>query len=108
MSKLDSICDFVLDSDNEDDFNLRFNYLLSFVMQAFITEYESSTKLPFFSHQIIDKYNCKLNDILNKINESNLYYFEGFFINNLFLIMLEIDYPNEFNNYQYQTYHINN
>lgn len=108
MSKLDLLCNFILDSDNEMEFHLRFNYLISSVMKTFEIEYSNSKKLPFFSHQIIDKYNNKLNEIIDKINEKEFEFFDGLFIHNLFLIMLEMDYPLEFNNYQLQTFHINN
>ncbi len=108
MSELDDICDFILKSNNEDDFDFRFNHLVNVAVILFESEIENKNHLPFNSHYFINKLNNKLNSIVERINESETIYSDGYFINDIFIIILKEDYPEYFKNYLYQLEYRNN
>jgi hypothetical protein len=107
MSELDNLIDFILQSLDYDDFERRFNLLLSIIVNTFEDEI-TRTKLPFFSYIIIDKLNDKLNTIVNKINYSDFLYADGVLAQNIFLLIIEDEYPQFYNNYLYQKHYRHN
>jgi hypothetical protein len=107
MSELDNLSDFVLNSLDENDFEIRFNFLLSILVNTFEDEIQR-TKLPFFSYIVIDELNEKLNTIVDKINYSDFMFANGILTQDIFLLILEDEYPQFYHNYQYQMYFRNN
>jgi hypothetical protein len=107
LSKLDNVCDFVLKSNSYSDFEVRFNYLLTILIDYFEDEMYK-IKLPFFSYVVIEKLNNKLNSIITRINKTKFNYSDGILSNDIFLMILKEEYPQYYYNYNYQTFYIQN
>lgn len=108
ITELDNLCEFVLMSNSHNDFGIRFNFLLSMVVTNFEEEMYKSKKLPFLSYIYIDLLNNKLNAIIDKINDADIPFNEGILAQDIFLLILQEDFPQYYHNYQYQMYFINN
>ena len=108
MSELDNLCEFVLQSNNLQDFHIRFNFLLNLAVSSFEDEIEKSTHLPFNSHEFIIELNDKVNAVCKKINRNELFYEQGEIIKDIFILILKEDFPEYFKNYLYQIKFRNN
>lgn len=108
MSELDSICDFVLDSKDEADFNFRFNHLINVAVILFETEIGSENHLPFNSHLFITKLNEKINLIIDRLNDSQLLFIDGYIVPDIILFFLMDEYPEYYHNLMYQTHYRSN
>lgn len=102
MSELDNLCGFVLKSNSIDDFNVRFEFLLSMALLSFKSEIEENNTLPFNSYIFIFNLNKKLNAIIKKIRDNMNKYIDEFFQDDIFLFILMDEYPEYYKNYMYQ------
>ncbi len=102
MSKLDSICDFILKANNLYDFQIRFGYLISIVVQDFQREILKPNHLLFTSHIFIEKMNNEVNRIIARINNTKLEFCDGIIANNIFILIIREDFPEYYKNYIYQ------
>lgn len=108
MYDLENLADFVLEAKNEGDFHIRLNFMFSIVVNAFVEEMYKTKKLPFLSHIFIDELNTKLNNMIDKINESESPFADGYLMQDIFLFILKDDFPQYYFNYVYQTVYILN
>ena len=102
MSELDYLCDLILKTRNQADFNFRLNHLINMAVILFETETERTSHLPFNSHHFIDELNEKMNSVIQRINESELNMLEGYLIEDIFILILQEDFPEYYKNYIYQ------
>lgn len=107
MFELENLCEFVLQSSNMYDFHIRFNFLLSMSINYFEDYISKHTNLPVISHNFIDDLNNRLNSVIRRINDE-IEFDEGEISENIFLLILQEDFPEYFKNYCYQTNYINN
>ena len=107
MSELDYLCDLILKTRNQADFNFRLNHLINMAVILFETETERTSHLPFNSHHFIDELNEKMNSVIQRINESELN-IEGYLIEDIFILILQEDFPEYYKNYIYQFHFRNN
>lgn len=70
---LDDLCTFVLESSNESDYLVRFNFLLSIFIFDFEQKLKNNNKLPYFLSTLIDDYNNALNKIVIKLNKTKTF-----------------------------------
>ena len=108
MSDLDYLCDFVLKSNSYNDFGTRFNFMLSMVVNTFQEEIDRRKQLPFFSFVLINEMNDKLNSLVARINENENPFSEGVLMDNIFLLILQEDFPQYYEIYLYHAHYINN
>lgn len=108
MSELDNLCGFVLKSNSIDDFNVRFEFLLSMALLSFKSEIEENNALPFNSYIFIFNLNKKLNAITKKIRDNMNEYVDEFFQDDIFLAILIDEHPEYYKNYIYQMSYRNN
>jgi len=108
MSELDNLCEFVLQSDSLQDFHIRFNFLLNLAVTSFEEEIEKRNHLPFNSHYYIIELNSKINRICKTINKTKLFFEQGEIIKDVFILILQEDFPEYFKNYLYQIKFRNN
>ena len=102
MSELDNLCGFVLKSNSIDDFNVRYEFLLSMALLSFKSEIEQDCSLPFNSYIFIFNLNKKLNAITKKIRDNMNEYVDEFFQDDIFIAILMDEYPEYYKNYIYQ------
>ena len=102
MSELDNLCEFVLQSNDLQDFHIRFNFLLNLAVSSFEDEIEKPNHLPFNSHEFIIELNEKVNAVCEKINRTELFYEQGEIIKDILILILKEDFPEYFKNYLYQ------
>jgi|688.fasta_scaffold2321241_2 hypothetical protein len=107
MFELENLCEFVLQSNDMYDFNIRFNFLLSMSVNYFEDYIEKNNHLPFISHIFIDDLNEKINNVISRINREIIFE-DGELSQNIFLLIIQEDFPEYFKNYCYQTNYINN
>ena len=109
MSELDYLCDLILKTRNEADFNFRLNHLINMAIILFETETERTSHLPFNSHHFIDELNEKMNSVIQRINESEfLEMSENYIMQDIFILILQEDFPEYYKNYIYQFHFRNN
>lgn len=108
MNELDNLCDFVLKSSNFYDFGIRFNFLLNMAVSSFENKLKEKKTLPIFTHKIIDELNNKVNELIDKINERENVLGDGIISQNIFLLIIQENFPQHYENYQYQNFLINN
>lgn len=108
MSELDYLCDLILKTRNEQDFYFQLNRLINTAVILFETEIERTSHLPFNSHHFIENLNDKLNSIIQRINENGLKVSEGYLMQDIFILILQEDFPEYYKNYIYQFHFRNN
>lgn len=108
MSELDYLCDLILKTRNEEDFYFRLNHLINMAVILFETETERTSHLPFNSHHFIDKLNNKMNSIIQRINQDGFKVSEGYLMEDIFLLIIQEDFPEYYKNYIYQFHFRNN
>ena len=108
MIELDNLCEFVLQSGSVYDFHIRFNFLLSMAVNSFEDEILKRNHLPFNSYIFIEELNNKINLIIRKINRSKIFYNDGEFMSDIFILILKQDFPEYYKNYLYQLEYRNN
>jgi len=107
MFELDNLCEFVLNSHDMYDFGIRFNFMLSMSVNYFEDYISKNNHLPVLSHEFIDDLNNKVNAVIRRINDE-LEFDDGELSENIFLLILQEDFPEYFKNYCYQTNFIKN
>lgn len=108
ITELDKLCEFVLKSTSEYDFQTRFNFLLNSAVDFFENEISKTNHLPFNSYIFIDTLNDKINSIITKINRSNIIAEDEEIISEIFILILREDFPEYYKNYLYQIEFRNN
>jgi hypothetical protein len=107
MFEFENLCEFVLQSQNMYDFNIRFNFMLSMSINYFEDYISKKNNLPILSHNFIIDLNNQLNSVIEKIN-NQIEFEDGQISQNIFLILLKEEYPEYFEIYCYQTNYIQN
>jgi hypothetical protein len=107
MFEIDSLCNYVTYSHDMYDFSIRFNYLLIKIEAYFEQSILDKNHLPFFSNNLIDNLNNKINRVISIINHK-VDFGEVELPENIFLLIIADDFPEYFKNYCYQTKYINN
>ena len=101
QSDLEDLCYFVLSSNSEYDYLMRFNLLLSIIFSEFQSKINHKSHLPFFTPTYIDEYNDVLNEITCKLNKEKL--FENVeFQEDIFMVVLKDSFAEEYKMWEYQ------
>jgi len=106
QNDLDDLCHFVLSSNSEYDYLVRFNFLISIICYDFENLIKSKNHLPFFTPNYVDEYNSILNDVIQKLNQEKL--FDNLeFEDDIFLLILKDSFAEEYKMWEYQQQIIN-